>query len=144
MWPLYLRPARNGILRPFSRKEIRLAVRLRYGWRSASQPLRLQGMPTYLVDRNLPGLTREQFRAAQRALGHAARRAERTGQTVRYLRALFVPSEGRAICVFEAPDSASVRAVNQAAGVPFSHVAEAIDLIAEPDHFPEEGLCAHS
>jgi uncharacterized protein DUF4242 len=110
----------------------------------ASQCLRCVGMPTYLVDRNVPGLTREQFRAAQRALRHAAHSTERTGQTVRYLRALFVPSEGRAVCVFEAPDSASVRAVNQAAGVPFSRVVEAIDLIAEPDHFPEEGLCAHS
>ncbi len=101
-------------------------------------------MPTFLVDRQMPGLTRDQFRAAQRALGHAARRAEQAGQMVRYLRALFVPSEGRAVCLFEAPDAASVRAVNVAAGVPFSHVVEAIDLIAEPDHFPEEGICAHS
>src|SRR3984893_1501011 len=101
-------------------------------------------MPTYLVNRNLPGLTRDQFRAAQRALGHAARRAAESGRTVRYMRALFVPSEGRAVCLFEAPDAASVRAVNLAAGVPFSHVVEAVDLIAEPDHFPGEGSCVYS
>jgi len=93
-------------------------------------------MPTYLVDRDLLGLTRDQFRAAQRALGHAARRAAEAGPTVRYVRALFVPAEGRAVCVFEAPDAASVCAVNLAAGVPFTHVVEAVDLIAEPDHFP--------
>ena|SRR5258708_429458 len=101
-------------------------------------------MPTYLVDRNLPGLTRDQFRSAQRALAHAARRTVESGPLVRYVRALFVPSEGRAVCLFEAPDAGSVRAVNLAAGVPFSHVVEAVDLIAEPDHFPEEGSCAYS
>ena len=47
-----------------------------------------------------------------------------------------MPAEGRALCVFEAPDAASVCAVNLAAGVPFTHVVEAVDLIAEPDHFP--------
>lgn len=96
-------------------------------------------MPTYLVDRNVPGVTRDQFRAAQRALGSAASRAAQSGPKVRYLRALFVPAEGRTVCVFEAPDAASVRAINLAAGVPFTHVVEAIDLMAEPDHFPEEG-----
>ena len=101
-------------------------------------------MPTYLVDRNVPGLTRDQFRAAQRALGHAAQRSSENGPTVRYLRAVFVPSECRAVCLFEAPDASSVRAVNLAAGVPFSHVVEAVDLIVEPDHFPEEGPCAFS
>ena len=101
-------------------------------------------MPTYLVDRNVPGLTRDQFRAAQRALSHAARRAHEGGRAVRYVRALFVPSEGRALCLFEAPDAASVHAVNLAAGVPFSHVVEALDLLAEPDHFREEGSCESS
>ena len=46
------------------------------------------------------------------------------------------------MCLFEAPDAESVRAVNVAAGVPFSHVVEAVDLIVELDHFPEEGRCA--
>ena len=95
-------------------------------------------MPTYLVDRNVPGVTHDQFRAAQRALGQASRRSSESGRAVCYLRALFVPSEGRAMCLFEAPDAESVRAVNVAAGVPFSHVVEAIDLIVEPNHCPEE------
>jgi hypothetical protein len=85
-------------------------------------------VPTFLVQRDLPGLSGEQFRAAQRAAQAAARRATRDGTSVRYLRGLFMPAEGRAVCLFEAPDVDSVRAVNLAAGVPFSHVAEALDL----------------
>lgn|SRR6266851_1971324 len=95
-------------------------------------------MPTYLVDRNVPGLTRDQFRAAQRALGNAARRAAESGRPVRYVRAVFVLSEGRAMCLFEAPDACIVRAVNLEAGVPFTQVVEAVDLVAEPDHDPQE------
>jgi len=92
------------------------------------------GMPTFLVDRDLPGVSRDQFRAAQRAAINAARMATAGGSAVRYIRGVFVPSEGRAVCLFEAPDAESVRAVNVAAGVAFTHVAEAIELDGPDRH----------
>jgi Protein of unknown function (DUF4242) len=87
-------------------------------------------MPIYLVERDLPGLTRDQFIAAQRAAVQAAARAAANGVPVRYLRGLFVPSEGRSVCVFEGPDAESVRAVNLAAGVPLTHVVEVLEFPA--------------
>lgn len=82
----------------------------------------------FLVDRHLPGLTRDQFQAAQRAVADVAGSAAAAGVSVRYLRGIFVPSQGRAVCLFEAPDANSVRDVNLAAGVPLSSVVEALDL----------------
>ena len=91
----------------------------------------LAHMPIYLVDRDVPGLSREQFGAAHRATAEAALQSVASGMAVRYLRAVSIPSEGRALCLFEAPDAESVRALSAAAAVPVSHVAEAVVLAAE-------------
>ena len=86
-------------------------------------------MPTYLVERELPGITVDQFAAAQRAALEAARRFTAEGLPVRYIRSTFVPSEARSMCLFEAPDSDHVRKVNEAAQIPFTRVTEALDLM---------------
>lgn len=85
-------------------------------------------MPLYLVDRDLPGMTIDQFAAAQRAAVEAARRLEFGGRVVRYIRGTFVPSEGRSMCLFEAPDADWVRSLNDAAQIPFTRVTEVLDL----------------
>src|SRR5579859_1135640 len=87
-------------------------------------------MPMYLVERDLPGLTRDQFSAVRRAATEASARAAATGVPVRYLRGFFVPSEGRSLCLFEGPDAESVRAANVAAGVPLTRVIEALEFTA--------------
>jgi hypothetical protein len=85
-------------------------------------------MPMYLVERDLPGVTRDQFGAAQRAIESAAAQATAEGIPVRSVWGVFVPSEACAVCLFEGPDADSVRAVNLAAGVPFSNLVEALEL----------------
>ena len=50
------------------------------------------------------------------------------GTDVRYLRSVYVPSEAHCMCLFEAPDSETVRAVNETAQIPFTRVTEAMDL----------------
>jgi hypothetical protein len=89
---------------------------------------------TFLVFRNLPGVTRDQYAAAQQALIHAAGGPIVGGPVVgtheiRYLGGFFLPGAGRAICVFDAGSAADVRAVNERAGVPFAEVLEAIELL---------------
>jgi hypothetical protein len=91
-------------------------------------------VPTFLVFRNLPGVTRDQYAAAQQALihatgGSAARGAVASTGEVRYLGGFFLPGAGRVICVFDAESAADVRAVNERAGVPFAEMAEAIELL---------------
>jgi hypothetical protein len=84
----------------------------------------------FLVFRDLPGVTRDQYEAAQHAAGDAARRASVTGREVAYLGGFFLPRHARAICIFAADSADDVTAVNELAGVPVAEVVEAIDLRA--------------
>lgn len=85
-------------------------------------------MASFLVFRDLPGVTRDQYAAAQRALADAAGRASAAGDPVSYRGGFFLPGAGRAICVFEAGSAAAVMAVNEQAAVPVATLVEAIDL----------------
>ena len=82
----------------------------------------------YLVDRDVPGITRDQLAAAHRAATETARRFTAEGKPVRYLRSLFLPQEGRCLCLFEALDAECVRSLNDAAHIPFTSVTEALEL----------------
>jgi hypothetical protein len=88
---------------------------------------------TFLVLRQLPGVTRDQYAAAQQAAMDAAGQSTATGRAVRYLGGFFFPGTGRAICIFGAESAADVATVNQRAGVPFTEVLEAIEMHPRPD-----------
>jgi hypothetical protein len=85
-------------------------------------------MGTYMVDRNLPGVTMEQLAAAQKAAIETSQRFTAEGKSVRYIRSTFVPGEAHCMCLFEAPNAALVREVNEAAKIPFTRIVEAADL----------------
>lgn len=85
-------------------------------------------MATFLVLRQLPGLTRDQYAAAQQAASEAARQASTGGRVVRHLGGFFIPGQGQAICIFCAESLSDVTTVNERAGVPFTEVLEAIEL----------------
>ena len=85
-------------------------------------------MATFLVLRQLPGLTRDQYAAAQQAASEAAYQASMGGHVVRHLGGFFMPATGRAICIFCAESLADVTAVNERAGVPFTEMLEAIEV----------------
>ena len=83
---------------------------------------------TFLVLRQLPGVTRDQYAAAQQAAMDAASQSSADGRMVHYLGGFFLPGAGRAICIFSADSAADVAMVNQHAGVPLTEVLEAIDM----------------
>lgn len=85
-------------------------------------------MPVYMVDRNLPGVTREQLAAAQAAAIETSQRLAAQGKRVRYIRSTFVPGESRCMCLFEADTPELVKEVNEAARIPYTQIAEALDL----------------
>jgi hypothetical protein len=85
---------------------------------------------SFLVFRDLPGVTRDQYAAAQRAAAGAARRATAAGCHVTYHGGFLLPATGQAICIFHAGSAADVTAVNEIAGVPVAAVTEAIDMRA--------------
>jgi hypothetical protein len=83
---------------------------------------------TFLVLRQLPGVTRDQYAAAQQAAMDAASQSTSDGRMVQYLGGFFLPGAGRAICIFGADSAADIAIVNQQAGVPFTEVLEAIEM----------------
>ena len=85
-------------------------------------------MNIYIADRNLPGVTLEQLAAAQKAAIETSQRFTTEGKLVRYIRTAWIPSESHVMCMFEAPNVQLVRDVNEAAGIPFTRILEAMDL----------------
>jgi hypothetical protein len=83
-------------------------------------------MPTFMVERYLPGIGYGAFaEAVQRAVSAAAAATEQ-GATVRYLGSTFVPEEESCFCRFEGPDAEAVREANRRAGLPFWRVVDAL------------------
>lgn len=85
-------------------------------------------MAIYMVERDLPGITTEQLAGAQKAAIDGSQKSTTSGTPVRYIRSTFVPGESRCMCLFEATTPDAVRDVNEAAGLPFSRIVEALDL----------------
>ena len=85
-------------------------------------------MAVYMVDRELPGITLEQLGQAQKAAIETSQSFTSQGKQVRYIRSTYLPGESRVMCLFEAQDAKLVAEVNEAAGIPFTRVVEAMDL----------------
>jgi hypothetical protein len=85
-------------------------------------------MAVYMVDRHLPGITKEQLAGAQKAAIETSREFTQQGKKIRYIRSTFVPGEARCMCLFEAENPQLVKEVNDAAKIPYTRVIEAEDL----------------
>jgi hypothetical protein len=83
----------------------------------------------YLVERYLPVSALDDLAAS---VAHVARICAEQGDgraAVRYLQSTYVPSEDTCFCVFQAPSSDAVRAVNDAGHFPLDRITEAVLLI---------------
>jgi hypothetical protein len=78
-------------------------------------------MPTYLVERYLPGRNRAWLEAALARLGTQRRRAAHLGST-------YVPADDSCLCRFEAKTADDVRDANEIAGVPFARIVAAEEI----------------
>lgn len=85
-------------------------------------------MGTYMVDRDLPGISMEDLAAAQRRAIETSSSFQADGKDVRYIRSTFVPGEAHCMCLFEAPSEKLVAELNDAAEIPYTRVTEALDL----------------
>ena len=85
-------------------------------------------MTAYIVERSLPGLSEQHRSALQYALREASRRLTASGSPVRYLGSTFVPARSQCFCLFEAGSPDAVKAVNEAALVPYITINEAVEL----------------
>jgi len=85
-------------------------------------------MPTYLVERVLPGADLGSVQALCRAADAACQRFAAEDKPIRYLRTTFVPGRSRCSCLFEAPNADLVQAVNEAAQIPYSRIVVALEI----------------
>ena len=70
----------------------------------------------------------DQLAAAQKAAIETSEKFTANGKVVRYIRTTFVPGEAHCMCLFEADNANLVRAVNEAAQIPFTRIVETLDL----------------
>ena len=83
-------------------------------------------MPTYLVERYLPGRDRAWLEAALARLRKTTNRAAHLGST-------YVPADDACFCRFEAETADDVRDANEIAGVPFARIVAAEEIgIGQP------------
>lgn len=78
-------------------------------------------MPTYLVERYLPGRNRAWLEDALARLRKQRRRAAHLGST-------YVPADDSCFCRFEAKSADDVRDANEIAGVPFARIVAVEEL----------------
>lgn len=78
-------------------------------------------MPTYLVERYLPGRDRAWLEAALDRLRRQRRRAAHLGST-------YVPDDDACFSRFEAESADDVRDANEIAGVPFARIVAAEEI----------------
>jgi phage shock protein C len=88
-------------------------------------------MPCYLVERYLPRTTPERLATTARRARKAAEQVSAKGTTVQYLHSTFLPQDEMCLCLFEAGSAHAVAEANEAAGLPYERISEAIHLTAE-------------
>ena len=82
----------------------------------------------FVVERQLPKASAQQLALLQSALSGAAVRFGARGDGIRYLYSVFVARQDRLISLFTAENAETVRAVNEAALIPFASVEAAVEL----------------
>ena len=76
----------------------------------------------FLVEHNLRGLAPAEQASAHRALAEAVRRETSRGRRISYVQRIFVPADGRCLCLFAAESPEAVRAVNDIAQFPLTDI----------------------
>jgi len=82
----------------------------------------------FLVERRLPKVTDHQLTMLQAALTEASSRFSARGDGIRYVCSIFLARQERVLSFFAARSLETVRAVNEAALVPFISVEPAVEL----------------
>jgi len=106
---------------------------------SAAAAARPASSSLFIVERRLSNVNDRQLTVLLTALTGAASRFSARRDGVRYLGSIFLKHQKRLLSLFAAESLDAVRAVNQAALVPFTSIEPAVEL-PNLDHEPIVGL----
>ena len=87
-------------------------------------------MPRYLIERSVPGLTREELMAA----GHRSAAVLAVLPDIRWIRSYVSDAAGKIFCEYDAPSAEAVREHARRAGLPVDRISE-IALEINPSMF---------
>jgi Protein of unknown function (DUF4242) len=87
-------------------------------------------VPTYLVERYWPGVTRDLLLEALEMGRRVMNEMRAEGTRVRDISCTLIPAEEVVFSVYEGPSAAAVRQLNERAGIPVSRIVEAIAVAA--------------
>jgi hypothetical protein len=87
-------------------------------------------MPRYIIERFVPGVTREELMAA----GHRSALALAELPDVRWIRSYVSEAEGKIYCEYDAPSIEAIREHARRAGLPADRISE-ITLEVNPTMF---------
>jgi len=85
-------------------------------------------MPTYIVERYWPGVTKEHLAQAVARSQEVIALMNQDGIPVRHLRSTLVPGDEVVFSLYEGPSAEAIREANERAQVHFDRIVEAIDL----------------
>ncbi|HKK28688.1 MAG TPA: DUF4242 domain-containing protein [Gemmatimonadota bacterium] len=85
-------------------------------------------MPTFIVERDLPGITPEQLQAAGVRAKTCCEEMASEGTDVRWHRSFFLPESEKTFCVFEAVDREMVAEANRRAKIPFERIHDSVEM----------------
>ena len=88
-------------------------------------------MATFVVQRDLPGITPEALQSA--ALRSKSCCAEMTseGEPVRWIRSFFQPETQQTNCYYEGATASVIAEVNKRAGIPYTAIADVVEMTPE-------------
>ena len=95
-------------------------------------------MSLFVVERRLPRISEHQLEVLQTALTGAASRFNSRGDGVRYLSSIFLARTDRVLSLFVADSAETVRALNEAALIPFTSIEPAVELPGPDSNGPVE------
>jgi hypothetical protein len=87
-------------------------------------------MPRYIIERNVPGMTREQLDAA----GRRSNAAIASMPGVIWIRSYVSDTEGKIYCEYDAPDAEAILEHARRAGLPVDRISE-VALEISPEMF---------
>jgi uncharacterized protein DUF4242 len=81
--------------------------------------------PAFLVERYMPGVTRDEVTALAARLESCVRQIRRSGTRISWVGSAALLGEETTFCLFQAPSREVVRALNELASAPFERIIEA-------------------